>query len=88
MAAQLFDPLRRMTPCCAVRQAPVVASAVLVSAVHLLQWNAEIVKRWSNEIQEAVQSKNGTVQARNLWPAPAGQRPLSTSKFHVHNGLG
>jgi hypothetical protein len=40
----------------------VVASAVLVSAGHVLQWNAEIVKRWSNEIQEAVQSKNGMVQ--------------------------
>ena len=39
-----------------------VASAVLVSAGHVLQWNAEIVKRWSNEIQEAVQSKNGMVQ--------------------------
>ena len=39
-----------------------VASAVLVSAGHVLQWNAEIVKRWSNEIQEAVQSKVGMVQ--------------------------
>lgn len=43
-------------------QSPVVASAVLVSAYHLLQWNVEIVKRWSNEIQEAVQSKAGMVQ--------------------------
>ena len=43
-------------------QAPVVSSAVLVSAHHVLRWNTEIVKRWSNEIQEAVQSKNGTVQ--------------------------
>jgi hypothetical protein len=46
-------------------QSPVVASAVLVSAYHLLQWNVEIVKRWSNEIQEAVQSKAGMVQVRN-----------------------
>ena len=38
------------------------SSAVLVSAHHVLRYNAEIVKRWSNEIQEAVQSKNGTVQ--------------------------
>ena len=50
--------------CDGLTQAPVVASAVLVSAGHVLQWNAEIVKRWSNEIQEAVQSKNGMVQVR------------------------
>ena len=44
-----------------------VASAVLVSAGHVLQWNAEIVKRWSNEIQEAVQSKVGMVQVGSAW---------------------
>ena len=42
-----------------------MASAVLVSAFHLLHYNTEIVKRWSNEIQEAVQSKSGMVQVRN-----------------------
>ena len=53
-------------PCDRTPQAPVVASAVLVSAGHVLQWNGEIVKRWSNEIQEAVQSKVGMVQVRDL----------------------
>ena len=43
-------------------KAPVVASAVLVSALHLLGNNAEIVKRWTNEIQEAVNSKSNMVQ--------------------------
>ena len=42
----------------------VVASAVLVSAMHLLAGNAEIVKRWTNEIQEAVQSKSAMVRPR------------------------
>ncbi|XP_073150241.1 coatomer subunit gamma-like isoform X2 [Henckelia pumila] len=41
---------------------PVVASAVLVSGIHLLQTNPEIVKRWSNEVQEAVQSRAALVQ--------------------------
>ena len=45
-----------------VDKAPVVASAVLVSALHLLGNNAEIVKRWTNEIQEAVNSKSSMVQ--------------------------
>ena len=44
-----------------VDKAPVVASAVLVSALHLLGANAEIVKRWTNEIQEAVNSKSSMV---------------------------
>jgi hypothetical protein len=35
---------------------------VLVSAMHLLSNNAEIVKRWTNEIQEAVHSKHAMVQ--------------------------
>ena len=47
-----------------VDKAPVVASAVLVSALHLLGNNAEIVKRWTNEIQEAVNSKSNMVQVR------------------------
>jgi coatomer protein complex subunit gamma len=34
--------------------------------MHLLQTAPEIVKRWSNEVQEAVQSKNPLVQAHSL----------------------
>ena len=49
-------------------KAPVVASAVLVSALHLLGANAEIVKRWTNEIQEAVNSKSSMVRCE-LRPA-------------------
>ena len=45
-------------------KAPVVASAVLVSALHLLGANAEIVKRWTNEIQEAVNSKSSMVRSK------------------------
>ncbi|GFY89689.1 coatomer gamma-2 subunit, putative [Actinidia rufa] len=45
---------------------PVVASAALVSGIHLLQTNPEIVKRWSNEVQEAVQSRAALVQFHAL----------------------
>ena len=45
-----------------VDKSAVVASAVLVSAMHLLGANAEIVRRWTNEIQEAIQSKHAMVQ--------------------------
>lgn len=45
-----------------VDKSPLVSSAALVSGMHLLQNNAELVKRWYNEIQEAMQSKNPMVQ--------------------------
>lgn len=45
-----------------VDKSPVVASAVLVSATHLLDTSGDVVKRWTNEIQEAVQSKDAMVQ--------------------------
>ncbi|KAJ1704739.1 hypothetical protein LUZ63_004518 [Rhynchospora breviuscula] len=45
---------------------PVVASAALVSGIHLLQTSPEVVKRWSNEVQEAVQSRASLVQFHAL----------------------
>ncbi len=38
-----------------VDKSPVVASGVLLSALHLISGNPEIIKRWVNEVQEAVQ---------------------------------
>lgn len=43
-------------------RSPVVAASVLCSAVHLMSNNADIIKRWVNEVQEAVQSKHPMVQ--------------------------
>jgi coatomer protein complex subunit gamma len=45
-----------------VDKSPVVASAVLVSAMHLLAGNADIVRRWGNEVQEAAASRQPMVQ--------------------------
>ncbi|CAL8463056.1 g2590 [Coccomyxa elongata] len=60
--SQLLGQIERYLKQAIVDKAAVVASAVLVSALHLLGHNAEIVKRWTNEIQEAVQSKHTMVQ--------------------------
>ncbi len=62
--AQLLGQIERYLKQAVVDKSPVVASAVLVSALHLLRQNSEIVKRWTNEIQEAVQSKQPMVQVR------------------------
>lgn len=45
---------------------PMVASAALVSGIRLFQANPEIVKRWSNEVQEAVQARAALVQFHRL----------------------
>lgn len=47
-----------------VDKSPVVASAALVSALHLLGSSTDIVKRWVSEIQEAAQSKSNMVQVQ------------------------
>ena len=61
----------------------VVASAVLVSAFHLISQNTDIVKRWTNEIQEAVQSKHSMVQfhAVALLHALRANERLAVSKL-------
>ena len=45
-----------------VDKAPVVASAALISGLHMLPGNPDIVKRWSSEVQDAVQNRNPMVQ--------------------------
>lgn len=47
---------------------PAVASAALVSGVHLVQQpgNADVVKRWVAELQEALKSKGGMLQYHAL----------------------
>ncbi|KAK4752108.1 hypothetical protein SAY87_020906 [Trapa incisa] len=62
----LLTQIERYLKQAIVDKNPVVASAALVSGIHLLQTNPEIVKRWSNELQEAVQSRAALVQFHAL----------------------
>ncbi|CAG9530937.1 unnamed protein product [Cercopithifilaria johnstoni] len=43
-----------------------VASAALVSSFHMLRKNPEVVRRWANEVQEAVSSDSNMVQFHAL----------------------
>jgi coatomer protein complex subunit gamma len=45
---------------------PAVSSAALVSSLHLYNLNKEVVKRWSNEVQEALTSKGPSAQYQAL----------------------
>ncbi|CAN6307395.1 unnamed protein product [Urochloa humidicola] len=62
----LLTQIERYLKQAIVDKNPVVASAALVSGIHLAQANPEIVKRWSNEVQEAVQSRAPLVQFHGL----------------------
>ncbi|TVU17940.1 hypothetical protein EJB05_34002 [Eragrostis curvula] len=62
----LLTQIERYLKQAIVDKNPVVASAALVSGIYLLQTSPEVVKRWSNEVQEAVQSRSALVQFHAL----------------------
>ncbi|KNC72566.1 hypothetical protein SARC_14876, partial [Sphaeroforma arctica JP610] len=66
--ATMIQAIERYLKQSIVDRNPAVASAALVSSVHLLQQKAtfDVVKRWSNEVQEAIQNKNIMVQYHAL----------------------
>lgn len=49
-----------------VDKTPNVASAALVSALHLYNDNKDVVKRWVNEAQEAINSKCTSTMASDF----------------------
>uniref|UniRef100_A0A061RA30 Coatomer subunit gamma n=1 Tax=Tetraselmis sp. GSL018 TaxID=582737 RepID=A0A061RA30_9CHLO len=60
--SQLLAQIERYIKQAVVDKSAVVSSASLVSGLQLLGTNTDIVKRWTNEVQEAVQSKHSMVQ--------------------------
>ncbi|CAA7051496.1 unnamed protein product [Microthlaspi erraticum] len=62
----LLTQIERYLKQAIVDKNPVISSAALVSGLHMLKTNPEIVKRWSNEVQEAVQSRAALVQFHAL----------------------
>lgn len=85
---QLLGQIERYLKQAVVDKSPVVASAVLASAQHLMEGgSAEIIKRWVNEVQEAVQSKHPMVQVsgRGGQQVPCRQ-PLSLERKGEQGG--
>jgi len=60
--AGLLGQIERYLKQAVVDKNAVVSSAALVSGIHLLEVNSDIVRRWNNEVQEAMSSKNPVVQ--------------------------
>lgn len=81
--AGMLSQMERYLKQAVVDKSPVVASAALVSGIHLLGVNADVVRRWSNEVAEASNSKHPAVQFHALALAHAiraGDR-LAASKL-------
>mmetsp|Transcript_4311 Transcript_4311/g.15129 ORF Transcript_4311/g.15129 Transcript_4311/m.15129 type:complete len:898 (-) Transcript_4311:328-3021(-) len=81
--SSLLQQVERYFKQAIVDKAPVVASAALVSGLHMLRDNPDIVKRWSSEVQDAVQSRNPMVQFHSvalLYQLKSGDR-LAISKL-------
>ena len=68
---QMLLQIERYLKQAVVDKSAVVASAVLAGALHLVAGgNGEVIKRWNNEIAEAINSRHPMVQVR----ARRGQR--------------
>jgi hypothetical protein len=61
--SQMLLQIERYLKQAVVDKSAVVASAVLAGAIHLAGQNAEVIKRWSNEVQEAITSRHPMVRA-------------------------
>ena len=60
--SQMLLQIERYLKQAVVDKSAVVASAVLAGALHLVAGNAEVIKRWNNEIAEAINSRHPMVQ--------------------------
>ncbi|KAL4437499.1 hypothetical protein ABPG77_003480 [Micractinium sp. CCAP 211/92] len=60
--SQMLLQIERYLKQAVVDKSAVVAGAVLAGAIHLAGANAEVIKRWSNEVQEAINSRHPMVQ--------------------------
>ena len=69
--AQSVQSVERFFKSALVDRSPAVSSASLVSCYHLFQLSPSVIKRWSNEAQEAVNAKAVTTSAYSS-SAPAG----------------
>jgi coatomer protein complex subunit gamma len=59
--ASMMAQIERFLKQAIVDKQPFVASAALVSGLHLMHTNPEVVKRWQNEVNQAVMDKQSTM---------------------------
>lgn len=58
----MLNAIERFMKQAIVDRNALVSSSALVSGMHLIKQNPEVVRRWVNEVQEAVNSQHDMVQ--------------------------
>jgi coatomer protein complex subunit gamma len=89
----MIQGIERILKAAIVDKTPSVSSASLVSSYHLCGVAKDIVKRWSNEVQEAINTKSagGFASAASSYFAGAqnqSQAVISTSSINQYHALG
>ncbi|KAI9363389.1 adaptin N terminal region-domain-containing protein [Zopfochytrium polystomum] len=64
--SSMLQGIERLLKQAIVDKNPSISSAALVSSLHLFNGNREVVKRWANEVQEAINSKGAITQYHAL----------------------
>jgi coatomer protein complex subunit gamma len=62
----MLQSIERILKQAIVDRSPNVSSAALVSSFHLFSGNKDVVRRWANEVQEAINSKGTITQYHAL----------------------
>ncbi|KAI9102708.1 adaptin N terminal region-domain-containing protein [Phlyctochytrium arcticum] len=64
--SSMLQAIERFIKQAIVDKNPSVSSAALVSSLHLFNSNKDVVRRWANEVQEAINSKGSVTQYHAL----------------------
>ncbi|KAI9281944.1 adaptin N terminal region-domain-containing protein [Sporodiniella umbellata] len=93
----MIQGIERVLKAAIVDKTPSVSSAALVSSYHLFDDAKDIVKRWSNEVQEAINTKPGgglgfASAASSYFGSGSqsnqNQSVISTSNIHQYHAIG
>ena len=93
----MIQGIERILKASIVDKVPSVSSAALVSSYHLYDIAKDIVRRWSNEVQEAVNTKSSNGFASSYISSFGGNNPnnggqsqvvMSTSNICQYHALG
>ncbi|KAI8063543.1 adaptin N terminal region-domain-containing protein [Gongronella butleri] len=91
----MIQGIERILKASIVDKNPSVSSAALVSSYHLFDVAKDIVRRWSNEVQEAVHSKSGgsslssaASYMTSFGQANQGPVVISSSSINQYHALG
>ncbi|KAG1221365.1 hypothetical protein G6F35_006041 [Rhizopus arrhizus] len=93
----MIQGIERILKAAIVDKTPSVSSAALVSSYHLFNASKDIIKRWSNEVQEAVNTKSsgglGFASAASSYfgsgsQGSQNQTVISTSDIYQYHAIG